>query len=211
MFQRRIPHARLAARGVTVAAGLVLVVSLSATWTRLTLHQLALLAVTANGSLGHLSLSHSAWSADAGVAAALAAVAVLVIATGVLNRLALVLPTGLACLAALVFVIVTLGNPPSALPANVPTSSSGVAAHSTAGAGEMLAIIALVLAGIGMWAMLAAAHAERRRRRPASGGQRRPGQRPAAGGRRRRQRATGAAARSSRTGVSAGGPADGSA
>jgi hypothetical protein len=202
------PSLSLAARGLTVAGGVALLVSLFLTWSGMSLQQLALLAVTANGDLGHLSLTLNAWDAYAGVAAALTAVALLVIATGVLDRLALILPAGLVCLAALVFAIVELSDPPSALPpsTSVALPSSGLPAHSTAGAGEPLAIVALVLAGIGMWGMLATAHAERRRRRPRAGG--RP--RPRSGGR-RRQRATGSAARSSGAAVSAGEPADGPA
>jgi hypothetical protein len=194
------PSVSLCARGLTIAAGLALLVSLFLAWSSMSLQQLALLAVSANGDLGRLSLSVNAWDVYAGVAAGLTAVAALVIATGVLNRLPLILPAGLVCLAALVFVIVQLNHPPSALPdlRGMTIPSSGLATHSTTGAGEPVAFAALVLAGIGMWAMLTAAAAERRRRRPRSGG-------------RRRQRATGSARRSSRAAVSAGEPADGSA
>lgn len=193
-------RARLAARGLTVAAGMALFASLFLGWTQMTLRQLALLAVTANGSLGRLSLAHNAWGTYAGVALALTVVSVLAIVTGVLNRLPLILPTALACLAALVFVVVQLSDPPSALTghAGFALNSSGGAAHSTSGAGEPVALVALVLAGTGMWAMLAAAHAERRPRRPGAG-------------RRRRQRATGSADRSSRAAMPVGEPADGSA
>jgi hypothetical protein len=193
------PTLSLPARGLTVAAGLALLVSLFLTWSNMSLQQLALLAVTANGNLGRLSLTQNAWDVYPGVAAALTAVALLVIATGVLNRLPLVLPTGVVCLAALVFVVVQLGDPPSALPgfAGAAVPSSGVAAHSTTGTGEVVALVALVVAGIGLWAMLAVAQADRRRRRSGAG-------------RRRRQRATVSAGRSSR-GVPAGEPADGSA
>ena len=94
----------------------------------------------------------------------------------------------IACLAALVFVIVELGSPPSALPSRMETTlpASGAPAHSAAGAGETLAIVGLGLAVIGMWAMLAVAQAARRRLRAG-------------------QRATGSAARSPRTGMSADG------
>jgi hypothetical protein len=196
------PSLALCARGLTIAAGLALLVSTFLTWSSLSLQQLAMLAVSANGDLGRLPLSVNAWDVYAGVAAALTAVAVLVIATGVLNRLPLILPVGLVCLAALVFVVVQLSDPPSALPRLTGTTvpSSGVVAHSTTGAGEPVALAALVLAGIGMWTMLAAAHAERRRR----------GRRPRTGGR-PRQRATGSARRSSRAAVSAAESADGSA
>jgi hypothetical protein len=193
-------RARLAARGLIVAAGMALFLSLFLGWTQMTLRQLALLAVTANGSLGRLSLARDAWVAYAGAAPALTAVAVLVIVTAVLNRRPLILPAGIACLAALVFVILQLSDPPSALTgrAGVALPSSGVAAHSTSGAGEPVALVALVLACTGMWAMLAAAHAERRPRRPGAG-------------RRRRQRATGSAEGPSRAAVPAAEPADGSA
>jgi hypothetical protein len=179
---------------------MALFASLFLGWTQMTLRQLALLAVTANGSLGRLSLAHNAWGTYAGVALALTVVSVLAIVTGVLNRLPLILPTALACLAALVFVVVQLSDPPSAFTghAGFALNSSGGAAHSTSGAGEPVALVALVLAGTGMWAMLAAAHAERRPRRPGAGG-------------RRRQRATGSAARSSRAAMPVGEPADGSA
>lgn len=197
------PRLSLLPRGLTVAAGLAVLVSLFLTWASLSMQQLALLAVTANGNLGRLSLSQNAWDAYGGGVAALTAVALLVIATGVLNWRPLVLPAGLACLAALVFVVVQLGDPPSALPAlsGVALPSSGVAAHSTAGAGELVALVALVLAGIGMWAMLAVAHAARRRQRG----------RRADRSRRGAQRPTASAARSSRATVPAGEPADGSA
>ena len=177
------PSASLLPRGLTIVAGLALLVSLFLTWTSVSLQQLALLAVTANGDLGRLSLSENAWSAYGGGAVALTAVAVLVIATGVLNWRPLVLPAGLGCLAALVFVVVQLGDPPSALPAvsGVALPSSGVRAHSMAGAGETVALIGLILAGIGMWAMLAVAHAQRRRRRRRRR-QRRRGGGPGAGG-----------------------------
>ena len=198
-------RAALGGRVAVVAAGILLLVSLFLTWTSLSLQQLALLAVTANGSLGRLSLSWNAWQAYAGVAAALTAVGVLLIVTGVLNRLPLIVPAGLACLAALGFVIVQLADPPSALPTHLGSAlpSSGATARSTAGAGETVALIALVLAVIAMWAMLAVADSQRRRPR---GGRRHPDP-----GRRRRQRVTGSAPRSSRPVIPADGPAEGPA
>jgi hypothetical protein len=198
MNRRRIPSAAGAARVVTVAAGLGLLVSLFLTWSSVTLRQLALLAVAASGDLTHFAPSQNAWQASPGMAVALTVVALLVIATGVLNRRPLVLPAGVACLAALVYVIVRLGDPPSAVSgyAGATVSSSGGAAHSSAGAGQPVALVALVIAGLGMWAMLAVAQAERRRRR---------------GARRRRQRPTGSAARSPDAAVALGEPADGSA
>lgn len=192
MMHSGFTRAALGARTLTIAAGIALLVSLFLTWSSLSLQQLALLAVTANGSLGRLSLSQDAWQIYRGVAVALTAVAVLVIATGVLNRRQLVLPAGIACLAALGFVVGQLTDPPSALTGHrMALPSSGTAAHSAAGAGEPVALAALVLAGIGMWAILAVAHAERRRRR---------GQRP-----------TGAAERSARVAMPAAESADGSA
>src|ERR1700761_7818008 len=67
----------LPARGLTGAAGLALIASLFATWSRMSLQQLALLAVSANGDLGRLSLSVNAWDVYAGVAAALTVVGLL--------------------------------------------------------------------------------------------------------------------------------------
>lgn len=199
-MNRRVAHARLAARGLIIAGGLAVLISLFLTWTSLSLQQLALLAVTASGSLGRVSLAQSAWTAYPGVAAALSGLALLVLGAAVLDRLALILPLGIACLAALGFVIAQSVGPPSALPARpgaaLPTS--GMVAHSTAGAGETLAIAGLILALLGMWAMLAAADTQRRRRK------RRDGGRPD-------QRATGSAARPPRAEVPAGGPADVSA
>ncbi len=201
------PSLPLLARGLTVAAGIALLVALFLTWTSMSLQQLALLAVTANGNLGRVSLSQNAWALYPGVAAALTAVALAVIATGGLGRRALVLPVGLVCLAAAVFVGVQLGDPPSAQPAlsRVTVPSSGVAAHSTTGAGEPVALVALGLAVVGMWAMLAAAHAQRRSRRRAHR------RRALLQAGRRRQPVTGSAGRSSRSSVPAGEPADGSA
>ena len=200
MMHSGTTRAALAARALTVAAGIALFASLLLTWSSLSLQQLALMAVTANGSLGHISLSQSAWDVDPGAAAALTAVAIVVIATGVLTRLPLILPAEIVVLGALVFVIVQFADPPSALPAHLGTAlpSTGTAARSAAGSGETTALVALIAAGIGMWAMLAVAHAQRRRGRPRGGG-------------RTGQRAIGSAARPPRAGVSAGGPADGSA
>ena len=201
MMHSRLTRAGLGARVLTVGAGLALLASLFLTWSRMSLQQLALLAVSANGDLGRLSLSVNAWDVYAGVAAALTVVGLLLVATAVLNRLPLVLPAGVACLAALVFVVVQLGDPPSALSGFPGTAvpSTGVVAHSTTGAGEVIALVALVLAGVGMWGMLAAAHAQRRQRR--SGAVRR----------RRRQRATGSAERSLPVTAPAREPADRSA
>jgi hypothetical protein len=198
MDRRSIFQVRLAARAVTAAAGLALLVAPFLAWTSLSLQQLALLAVTTNGTLGRLSLSRTGWEASAGTAAALSGLALIVVATAVLDRLPLILPAGLICLAALVVVTVQAGSPPSALPgghlgAGLP--SSGVSPHSSAGAGETMAIAALVAAGLGMWGMLAAAHSERRRRRRSQGA----------------QRAAGSTVRPPTAAVSAGEPADGAA
>jgi hypothetical protein len=198
--------ARLAARALTVAAGLAVFVSLFLAWTRLTLRQLALLAVTANGSLGRPSLAHDAWESYAGVASALTALSALIVLAAVSNRVRLIRAAALACLAALVFVIVQVGEPPSALPSQGPGAASAglpghVSAGSVAGAGETLAIIALVAGVVGMRAMIAAARAERRRARIGSARPARP----------RRQRATGSAARSWGPARSAGDPPAGSA
>jgi type IV secretory pathway TrbL component len=91
-------------------------------------------------------------------------------------------------LAGLVFAVIQLSDPPSSLPSSgMPGVSSGAVAGSAAGTGETVAIIGIVIAEIAMQVMLAAAHADRRRR-----------------GQRRRQRAIGSAARASRGALPAG-------
>lgn len=162
---------RLAAQTLTVAAALALLVSLFLTWSRLTLHQLALLAVSANGSLGGLSLHHNAWGTSAAIATALTLVALAIAAVGTLNRIRLILPVAVLSLAALGLVIALLLNPPSAVPRGVSSAPAVVGSRAPAGGqgaggpGETVALIALVLGGAGMWALLHSAHADRRRRR----------------------------------------------
>lgn len=163
---------RLAAQTLTVAAALALLVSLFLTWSRLTLHQLALVALSANGSLGGLSLHHNAWGTSAAIATALTLVALAIAAVGALNRIRLILPVAVLSLAALGLVIALLLNPPSAVPRGVTTGAPAVlgsrapaGGQGAGGPGETVALIALVLGGAGMWALLHSAHADRRRRR----------------------------------------------
>jgi hypothetical protein len=195
MTQVTINPARLGARALTVAAGLATFVSLFLAWSTLTLRQLALLAVTANGSLDRLSLTHNAWQSYAGAAMGLTALSALTVLAGVMNRLRLIRAAGLACVAGLVFVIVQVSNPPSGLPSPAPGAlTAGVPANvpqgSAAGPGETLAIVALVIGLVGTRAMIAVARSERRRSGATPLGRRsiRP-VRPS------RQRATGSAGR----------------
>jgi hypothetical protein len=198
MTHLTVNHARLGARTLTVAAGLATFVSLFLAWSRLTLRQLALLAVTANGSLGGLSLTHNAWESSAVAAMALTALSALTVLAGVMNRVRLIRAAGLACVAGLVFVIIQVSNPPSGLPSPAPGALAGgvpgnLATGGAAGPGETLAIVALVVGLVGMRAMIAVARADRRR-----SGATRPGRPGVWPPRPRRQRVAGSAARSPR-------------
>ncbi|HWE09388.1 MAG TPA: hypothetical protein VG325_08535 [Solirubrobacteraceae bacterium] len=211
MAHLTVNRARLGARALTVAAGPAMFASLFLGWSRLTLRQLALLAVTANGSLTGLSLTHNAWESFAVAAVALTAVSALTVLAAVMNRVGLIRAAGLACVGGLVFVIIQLTSPPSTLPSSAPGAlGAGVPGNlpqgDAAGPGETVAIAALVLGLVGTRAMIAVARAERRRsgvtrpRRPNATRPRRPKatrprrRRPGV----RRQRATGSAALPSR-------------
>lgn len=151
---------RQGARLVAAAASVALFASLFATWSRLTVHQLAFLAVAASGSLAGLNAGGNAWSTSLLIAVLLTVFAGVVIATVALDRPRLLAAGAVAALAATVLAIGALANPPSVarqlagvMPADVP---SGRLLSGTGGAGEMIAVIASVVALLGLVALMAA-------------------------------------------------------
>lgn len=160
---------RQGARLVTGLAAVALFVSLFATWSRLTVHQLAFLAVAASGSLGGLSVGGNAWTTSLAVAVALSALAGIVIAAVVLDRPRLLALAAVAALAAAVVAIGALADPPSVtrhlagvIPAGLP---SGRLLSGSGGAGETIAVVASIVSLVGLVALMAGDVGALRRRR----------------------------------------------
>lgn len=151
---------RQGARLLAAAAGVALFVSLFATWSRLTVHQLAFLAVAASGSLGGVTAGGNAWSTSVIIAVLLTVVAGIVIAAVALDRPRLLAAGAVAALVATVLAAWALVNPPSVarhlagvMPANLPSERL---LSGTGGAGETIAAAAPVAALLGLVALIAA-------------------------------------------------------
>lgn len=143
-------------RALAGLAGLGLFASLFVTWSRLTLNQLALLAVAAHGSLTGVAAQHDAWSTYAGVAVALALAAALIAAAAVADRPRLLAAAGAVALAALIFTAISAADPPSALPGRLALPTGDHLRVSTGGAGEMMAVVACAVALVGLVTVIAA-------------------------------------------------------